>query len=193
MNCMKVVELRDLARSRGLKGWYRLRKSDLISFLESNDRKIKSQRLKIVEADRYERRKFKDKYFSRMTAKELHDFAKESNFRGHSSFSKKSELISFLDLRCQDSWHFKRMRAVRANLEKRFFPDTLRAWVRLFVSNKSVAEHYTQIILRTLSSMSFSERKKEIECASMRLAETEVFRIRYPISDSECEDLPDGW
>ena len=39
MNSMKVVELRDIARSRGLKGWYRLRKSDLISFIISEEQR----------------------------------------------------------------------------------------------------------------------------------------------------------
>ncbi len=33
MENLKVVELREIARSRGLKGWYRLRKSDFISFI----------------------------------------------------------------------------------------------------------------------------------------------------------------
>ena len=37
MNSMKVVELREIARSQGLKGWYRLRKSDLISFIKDNE------------------------------------------------------------------------------------------------------------------------------------------------------------
>ena len=193
MSHLEVMRLREIAKSQGLKGYSRLKKSDLISLIESNEREMEAQRLKIVETDRLERREFKEKYFSRMTAKELHDFAKENNFRGHSSFNKKSGLIDFLDLRCQDSWYFRRVRAARASLEKRFFPDTLRAWVRLFVSDKFVAEHYTQIILHTLSSASFSERKKERECALMRLADFEVFRIHYPICDYECEDLPDGW
>ena len=35
---LKVVELREIARSRGLKGWYRLRKSDLISFIEEEEK-----------------------------------------------------------------------------------------------------------------------------------------------------------
>ncbi len=37
MNNLKVAELREIARSRGLKGWYRLRKSDLISFITSEE------------------------------------------------------------------------------------------------------------------------------------------------------------
>ena len=36
---LKVVELREIARSRGLKGWYRLRKSDLISFITSEEQR----------------------------------------------------------------------------------------------------------------------------------------------------------
>ena len=48
---MKVVELRDIARSRGLKGWYRLRKSDLISFIISEKQR---QQREIEEAQRQE-------------------------------------------------------------------------------------------------------------------------------------------
>jgi hypothetical protein len=45
-NTLKVPELREIARSRGLKGWYRLRKSDLISFIITNDteREVEEQR-----------------------------------------------------------------------------------------------------------------------------------------------------
>ncbi len=39
MESLKVKDLREIARSRGLKGWYRLRKSDLISLIESDDRR----------------------------------------------------------------------------------------------------------------------------------------------------------
>ncbi len=36
---LKVVELREIARSRGLRGWYRLRKSELISFIISEEQR----------------------------------------------------------------------------------------------------------------------------------------------------------
>ncbi len=36
---LKVVELREIARSRGLRGWYRLRKSELISFIMSEEQR----------------------------------------------------------------------------------------------------------------------------------------------------------
>ncbi len=39
MESLKVKDLREIARSRGLKGWYRLRKSDLISFIASDERR----------------------------------------------------------------------------------------------------------------------------------------------------------
>ena len=39
MEKLRVKELREIARSRGLKGWYRLRKSDLISFIVSEERR----------------------------------------------------------------------------------------------------------------------------------------------------------
>ncbi len=37
MNRLTMSELRDIARSQGWKGWYRLRKSDLISFIKDNE------------------------------------------------------------------------------------------------------------------------------------------------------------
>ncbi len=39
MESLKVKDLREIARSRGLKGWYRLRKSDLISFIASEEQR----------------------------------------------------------------------------------------------------------------------------------------------------------
>ena len=39
MESLKVKDLRDIARSRGLKGWYRLRKSDLISLIASDEQR----------------------------------------------------------------------------------------------------------------------------------------------------------
>ena len=54
MNTLKVPELREIARSRGLKGWYRLRKSDLISFIITNDteREVEGQRRQDEEQQR---------------------------------------------------------------------------------------------------------------------------------------------
>ena len=55
---LKVSELREIARSRGLKGWYRLRKSDLISFIKSEEqrqeREIKEEERRREEAQRQE-------------------------------------------------------------------------------------------------------------------------------------------
>ncbi len=39
MEKLRVKELREIARSHGLKGWYRIRKSDLISFIVSEERR----------------------------------------------------------------------------------------------------------------------------------------------------------
>ncbi len=60
MNNLKVKELREIARSRGLKGWYRLRKSDLISFITSEERRRQSEateetKKQLVERHRQER------------------------------------------------------------------------------------------------------------------------------------------
>ncbi len=48
---------------------------------------------------------------------------------------------------------------VKSVLGRLLFPDTLRAWVELFVSDKSIAEHYVQVILRVLYP-SFTYRRK---------------------------------
>ena len=39
---LKIIELREIAKSRGPRGWSRLNKSDLISFIEKREREIKS-------------------------------------------------------------------------------------------------------------------------------------------------------
>ena len=37
MESLRVKDLQEIAKSKGLKGWYRLRKSDLISFITSEE------------------------------------------------------------------------------------------------------------------------------------------------------------
>ncbi len=53
MENLKVVELREIARSRGLKGWYRLRKSDLISFIMKKEKEEKYHELDPEEDIKY--------------------------------------------------------------------------------------------------------------------------------------------
>ncbi len=48
---LRVLELREIARSRGLRGWYRLRKAELISFIISEEQR---QQREIEEAQRQE-------------------------------------------------------------------------------------------------------------------------------------------
>ena len=43
MNSLKVKDLREIAKSKGLKGWYRLRKSDLISFIVSEEKREREE------------------------------------------------------------------------------------------------------------------------------------------------------
>ncbi len=40
---LKVVELREIARSRGLRGWYRLRKAELVSFIVSEEQRQREE------------------------------------------------------------------------------------------------------------------------------------------------------
>ncbi len=58
MEKLRVKELREIARSRGLKGWYRLRKSDLISFIMSEERR-QQRELEAQQAAQNEKRQAK--------------------------------------------------------------------------------------------------------------------------------------
>ncbi len=42
---LRVSDLRDIVRSRGLKGWSKLRKDDLISFIIGNDNYLLEQQI----------------------------------------------------------------------------------------------------------------------------------------------------
>ena len=80
-------------------------------------------------------------YLSKMTISELQDIARESELRGWSNL-KKADVVSFLKTHSH---------ATIESLHKRIFPESLRAWVGLLVSDKSIAKHYTKIILKTLN------------------------------------------
>ena len=106
----------------------------------------------------------KSKYFSflsGLTVKELHDIARESKIYGHAPL-RKADLIRFLDGRCVTR-RYNYQKRIKKCLRRWMFPDTLRAWVELFVSDKSIAEHYVQIILCTLSPTNCFRKKKEID------------------------------
>ena len=97
-------------------------------------------------------------YLSGLTARELHYIARENEIYGHTSL-RKADLIKFLDWHCvkredEDQEDFTH-EVIQNYLGRQTFPDTLRAWVGLFVSDKSVSEHFVQIILNTLSSMCY--------------------------------------
>ncbi len=187
---MKVSELRDIAKFKSLKGWSKLKKSQLITFIMDNEsrRPLKSK---------YKPKTKYFSFFSSMTVEELHDFARENKIQGYSSL-KKAKLIRFLDKTCSIIWFTWRRRGVRKNLERRMFPDALRVWVGLFVSDKSIVEHYAQIILHTLSPINcFGKKKSKRVIAWEEYAKREGLQMRNldlgVSSDSEDEDLPDGW
>ena len=83
MNRMTMSELRDIARSQGWKGWYRLRKSDLISFIKDN---------KNLASDRSSETDIK---VWKKPVKELKDIARKYNVKIHSR-ANKSEIIYLL-------------------------------------------------------------------------------------------------
>ena len=88
-------------------------------------------------------------YLSGLTVKELRDIARESGLYGYTAL-RKANLIRFLD---------RRSRVIEKCVERRMFPDAMKTWVELFAPNKSTAEHYTQVIMSTLSNMSYFEKK----------------------------------
>ncbi len=62
MESSKVKDLREIARSKGLKGWYRLRKSDLISFIISEEEQQRQDEAERKEKLKVKRRAKKARY-----------------------------------------------------------------------------------------------------------------------------------
>ncbi len=92
------------------------------------------------------------KYFScleRITVLELRGIARESGLSRYSAL-RKADLVGFLDRRSSE---------IKESLHKRIFPDALRAWVGLFVSDRHIAKHYTKLILDMLIRFGYSKPK----------------------------------
>ena len=124
-------------------------------------------------------RKSESKYFSYLsglTVKELCDIARESGLYGYTALRKASP-IRFLD---------KRRQLIKKCVEKRMFPDAMRAWVGLFAPNEFTAEHYTKVILDTLPVMS------ETRCDCRKCVR---WRRNNILTDDESsdEDIGDNW
>ncbi len=83
MENLKVKELRDIARSRGLSGWYRLRKSELISFIKDNEDFTSDQATEVA------------RKMGKRTVKELKDLAQTHGVKIRSG-ANKSEIIYLL-------------------------------------------------------------------------------------------------
>ncbi len=92
-----------------------------------------------------------------LSSNALHDIARDSCICGLSD-ARRVDIIRVFDGRAAflGKWANKRVKSV---LDRLLFPDMLRAWVELFVSDKSIAEHYVQVILRVLYP-SFTYRRK---------------------------------
>ena len=84
-----------------------------------------------------------------MSVLELRDIARESGLFGYSAL-RKADLVGFLERRSFE---------ITDSLNERIFPDALRAWVGLFVSDRSVAKHYTEVISDTLTRIGYSRPK----------------------------------
>ena len=83
MNNMKVKDLREIAKSKGLRGYSRLKKSDLISFIRNNENHSSDRATEVAMK------------VWRKTVKELKDIARKYNVKIRSRASK-SEIIYLL-------------------------------------------------------------------------------------------------
>ncbi len=72
------------------------------------------------------------------------------------------------------------------------FPDAMKSWVELFISNKSVAEHNAQVIMSTLSPMSCFEEKRLVAPRRMRRGRRRRDEILTDDESSD-EDISDNW
>ncbi len=148
---LKVSELQDIARSKGLSGWSELKeRSKLISL--------------IMDSEGYPTKYFS--FLSVLTARELHDLAQEGRIYDHWSLNR-ANLMRLMDDRCVNRRYIIQ-RDFKKCVRRWMFPVSLRAWVGLFVSDESTAEHYVQIILHVLSPMICLERKKPVRRLSKR-------------------------
>ncbi len=90
-------------------------------------------------------------YLSGLTVKELREIARKSGIYGYTAL-RKTDLVRFLD---------RRSRVIKKCVDKRIFPDSMKAWVELFALGNFV-EHYTQAIINTLYDMSYFEKKRSV-------------------------------
>ena len=153
---MKDSELRIIARAKKLKGYSGLGRRDLISLIL------------IGEGPMDPLTKYYS-YLSGLDTIDLHEIARENKFLSHESFRRKDMLISLLERKFKVRLSSgERRREVERYFGSRMFPDGVRAWVGLFVSDENMAEHFAQIILNNLSSVSLvfvksrEERLKEL-------------------------------
>ena len=82
MESLKVKDLRDIAKSRGLKGWYRLRKSDLISLIASDEQR------ELEEAERERQRELEK--VDRRREERLEKATAEANMRSEKKAKSKA-------------------------------------------------------------------------------------------------------
>jgi hypothetical protein len=179
MNYKKVSELREIAEFKGLPHKNKLKKAELISFIMEAEENVSPDYVP------------KSKYFnflSGLTSGELYDLAMESENFVY-KYASRAELISLFDERCTDK-KCAYYKLIMKPLRKWILPDALRAWVGLFVSDDSVAEHYAQIILRVLSPMNCFGREEPV----VRIVRKRKRKKRLPVLNlGEDWDLPDGW
>ncbi len=142
------------------------------------------------------------KYLSGLTVKELRDIAR-SGKTCECLHYKKADLVRFLNYHCVKRtyksffiWEYSSYESdithelLQKSVEKRMFQDSMRAWVGLSVLDKSVSEHYTQVILDVLFPMSCFEEKSDTKYVICNLRDGK--KILFRDWDESDEDLSDA-
>ena len=141
------------------------------------------------------------KYLSGLTVKELRDIS-WSVKTCECSHYKKADLARFLSYHCMKRkyksffiWEYSSYESdithelFRKSVEKRMFQDPVRAWVGLFVLDKSVSEHYAQVILNVLFPISCFEEKSDTKYVICNLRDGKKILFRdWDESDESDED-----
>jgi hypothetical protein len=94
---LTVVQLREKAKSKNLKGYSKLRKAELINLLNENKSRLDS--LKNIKWINSDVKNFEEKKINGMTVKEMREFAKIKGIHIPSIYRNKKGLYNYIGLK----------------------------------------------------------------------------------------------